>query len=160
MLFKIFGGGLVILSSFLYARIKSDEIRERIAFADGLISGFVALEEQICGLLMPLERAVLSSAQLAGAAEKIFTTAADAQGGAYERFQPAFGENSEFSDSVLPYISGITALEEEERRCAFSLIRARLEEKRNLLSEEYSVLGKLYGAVGIPVGVLIVILLY
>ena len=60
----------------------------------------------------------------------------------------------------MPYINGITALEEEERRCAFSLIRTRLEEKRKLLSEEFFALGRLYGAVGIPIGVLIVILLY
>ena len=60
----------------------------------------------------------------------------------------------------MPYVSGITAVEEEERRCSFSLIRARLEEKRNTLIKELERLGRLYGVIGIPLGVLIVILLY
>lgn len=159
-MFKILGGGLIIFASFLYSRMKAEEIKKRIEFADGLLAGFVALEEQVCGLLMPLERAFLYAAYPSGAAAEVFGSAADGAGGAYERFSSVLGEKSEFAESILPYINGITALEEEERRCAFSLIRTRLEEKRKLLSEELFALGRLYGAVGIPIGVLIVILLY
>lgn len=159
-MFKLLGGGLIIFASFLYSRMKAEEIRRRIEFADGLLAGFVALEEQVCGLLMPLERAFFYAAFPSGAAEGVFNSAAEGAGGAYERVLSALGDKNEFAECILPYINGITAMEEEERRCAFSLIRTRLEEKRKLLSEEFFALGKLYGAVGIPLGALIVILLY
>ena len=159
-MFRLLGGIIIVFSSFMYFRIKTEEIKMKITLADGLISGFVALEEQVCGLCLPIGRALYNASYLSGRANAVFCKAADFDGGGFDRFSQALQKEKEFSDLVLPYVSGITAVEEEERRCSFSLIRARLEEKRNTLIKELERLGRLYGVIGIPLGVLIVILLY
>lgn len=159
-MFKIFGAVLVISACFGYSCIKCGEINGRLKIAEGLISGFIVLEENICGLHVPLLNAVFAAAEHSGEAKEIFMKASAADGGAEKMFSDAFYGAEEFSSAVLPYIGGITAVGEDERRYAFSAVRTRLEEKRKQFSDELLRLGRLYRALGISFGLLIVILLY
>ena len=161
LMLKTIGGIMIVLGAYLVSREKVQKLKARVRTIDGIISGFVSLEEYICGMLIPVSDAVLLSAEDAGDAKKIFISASKGNGGIRERFSTATKELvDEDSEAVLRYVSQICSSDEAERRTAFSLIRARLSDQRNAALDDLARLEKLYNAAGFSFGILVVILLF
>ena len=158
---KLAGGIMVVIAGFLFSKILTDKLKSDIRIADGMISGFISLEEYICGMLMPVENALVLASSDAGDACKMFLYAAECDGNMSERFLKSMKKyNIDFCDSVCDFVQGICAVDEKGRRTAFSVIRSRLSDIRENAAREYARLGRLYNTMGISCGVVIVILLF
>ena len=161
LILKAVGSAMIVFGAYLVSRGKCENLKERVRLLDGLLSGFVSLEEHICGMLIPAVEAINLSARDAGAAEDIFLAASCTEGGIRECFSEAMKKaNPSDSDAVLRYVSSICSSDEAERRTAFSLIRSRLSEQRKEASEACSKLCRLYTSTGVLGGALVVILLF
>lgn len=160
LILKVLGSLFIIVSGFMVSKSFTDKLKADIRFSDGLLSGFVSLEEYICGMLIPADEAFLLAAEDAGDARDIFVSVANSAGTPRDCFSKALrGSDKAFADAVCGFVQGICSSDERERRTAFSIIRTRLTVIRDNAELEYKRLGKLYSTAGILGGLVIVILL-
>ena len=161
LIVKLSGSVFIIASGFLFSKSLSERLKADIRFADGLISGFVSLEEYICGMLIPVDEAFRLASACAGEASEVFASVAGGNGPLRDRFSKALSAYADIYYDVLSgLVGGISASDENERRAAFSIIRTRLAGIRESSEREYIRLGRLYNSVGILGGIMIVILLF
>lgn len=159
-IFKLSGGGFIILSGFLISFIKTNELKKRVRIIDGLISGFVTAEGHICGRLITADEALSYAVSDASDAADIFKAAKDSGGNMRERFSHITDYLSkEDADAVLQYVNGICAPDDSDRRTAFALLRERLSVRKKQAEEDCLRLCRLYNTAGVLGGIVIVILL-